>query len=77
MKQSILTIKMMYTSIIRVNVKPALWSNTYIFAELENISKVTVFDKTAAVFLVFFEGRGVNIYLNQRPVFVKKILTSK
>ena len=62
MKQSILTIKMTYTSIIRVNVKPALWSNTYIFAELENISKVTVLDKTAAVFLVFLKEEG-SIYI--------------
>lgn len=62
MKQSILTIKMTYTSIIRVNVKPALWSNRYVFAEFENISKVTVFDKTAAVFLVFLKEGG-SIYI--------------
>ena len=53
---------MTYTSIIRVNVKPALWSNTYVFAEFENISKVTVFDKTAAVFLVFLKEGG-SIYI--------------
>ena len=48
--------------------KPALWSNTYIFAELENISKVTVFDKTAAVFLVFLKEGGQYIFKSKTGI---------